>query len=48
MVEQWRGIIQFWQIDLYAGRSIMDMITLSVVGITAAYIISYFFDKAGS
>lgn len=48
MIEQFAQMIQSWNVDLYAGWSIMDIATLLILLLMAERLINYFFFKAGS
>lgn len=47
MRDAFRGFLNAWSVDLYAGWSIMDIVGLLVVLYVITVLINYFFFKAG-
>jgi hypothetical protein len=47
MIGDLQVLINAWEIDFYAGWSIMDIFRVLLIFTATAMVINYFFDKAG-
>ena len=47
MRDAFRGFLNAWSVDIYAGWSIMDVVGLLIVLSVISVLLNYFFFKAG-